>query len=745
MSDKMVVGVILESLHESYQEMVWPGIVDYAESHNIDLIAFIATSQDQVSSIDKHYDVIQNIVNQNIVDGLVIFTGAMAEYFDIEEINNFCDSFKPLPIVSVSLATEDNHSILVDNMTGVHEAVDHLVQEHNFRKLAFIKGPEGHEEADERFWAFKEGLKRNGIHFDPDLVAPGNFVEESGEDGVQTFHDRGVEYDAIVCADDITAIGAIKKLRKLGKSVPEDIAVVGFDDIAEAMFMRPSLSTVRQPLFEVGGEAIKTIDGLINGKELKKHIHLNTRFINRQSCSCLSEAIRNVKSMAVDEDQALQNAFEIYSVMDRTTEDIIALLADKNVDPNQIRKWVRELWHTFFLQLEQNSEQDDAFLIKLNSIIIRYADQGGDIKTWQKVLTILINNTSQLLESSEMIIRAEDLFQKSRIMIYETLFSDLAQDNMHKEMQQWKIREICQKLITTTQKKDILEYVVEEFPELGISACFIVLYENDEETVRSLHWDLPDFANVEVAYINGKQMVEIGKPDQFATEKMLPFKAFHENRPGQLVFMPLFFKHEHFGYMILEYVREQPMIVYEELRLHLCSALKSSTMMEELKRLSLRDELTGVYNRRGFNTLCNQHFYAAQRNKKSLTLYYADLDGLKIINDTYGHNEGDIAISSAANVLMKTFRKQDIIARVGGDEYIIMTVDSEKECEDTILARLKENIEDYNARVNKKYDLSISIGFVTYDSLDNILFEDIIREADEKMMEHKKTKKNRRK
>ena len=130
---------------------------------------------------------------------------------------------------------------------------------------------------------------------------------------------------------------------------------------------------------------------------------------------------------------------------------------------------------------------------------------------------------------------------------------------------------------------------------------------------------------------------------------------------------------------------------------------------EALLALSLIDELTGLYNRRRFFVLTEQYLKLSVRTKKKLLLLFIDMDNLKWINDHHGHNEGDQALIDLANILKKTFRESDIIARIGGDEFVVLS-ESTDENGETVLTRLYENIKDYNAKGARRYTLSISVG-----------------------------------
>ena len=150
---------------------------------------------------------------------------------------------------------------------------------------------------------------------------------------------------------------------------------------------------------------------------------------------------------------------------------------------------------------------------------------------------------------------------------------------------------------------------------------------------------------------------------------------------------------------------------------------------EDLRVLSLMDDLTGLHNRRRFFILTEQYLKVAVRAKKRLLLLYVDMDDLKWINDHCGHNEGDQALITLANILKKTFRESDIVARIGGDEFVVLSEITD-ENSDILMTRLSENIKDYNAQGSRRYTLSISVGTTQFDPNYPIPIDELFSKAD---------------
>jgi diguanylate cyclase (GGDEF)-like protein/PAS domain S-box-containing protein len=162
-----------------------------------------------------------------------------------------------------------------------------------------------------------------------------------------------------------------------------------------------------------------------------------------------------------------------------------------------------------------------------------------------------------------------------------------------------------------------------------------------------------------------------------------------------------------------------------------------------LHSLSLIDELTGLYNRRGFMAVTEQHLASIHRNEKVPVVLYADLDGLKGINDSLGHIEGDRALIRAGEILKETFRSSDIVARFGGDEFVVLAAIGPEESAESLSAMLRERFRAHNTKGNRSYDLSMSIGVAYSECHDRLPIEELMARADKAMYVDKRRKGSR--
>jgi diguanylate cyclase (GGDEF)-like protein len=171
-------------------------------------------------------------------------------------------------------------------------------------------------------------------------------------------------------------------------------------------------------------------------------------------------------------------------------------------------------------------------------------------------------------------------------------------------------------------------------------------------------------------------------------------------------------------------------------------SIERHRLIQELKSLAITDELTGLYNRRGFLVLARKQLEMAARVNKLLWLIYLDIDNMKWVNDNLGHKEGDKALIDMADILKQTFRESDIIARVGGDEFATVALNEFDTDSHKIVARIQENTAHFNANGGRAYQLSVSTGLVACDSVPDCNINELLSIADKLMYEEKKSKKN---
>lgn len=246
------IGVLLAGMGYTGTVSTLRGIID--ESANLGLTVLIAELPEG-DSLDDPRPAVAALVERH-VDGIIMSVPAVGHAVDrIKAV--LLDRHEP--IVFVKAGVSDRHSsVLVDNGAAIRDVVDHLVAIGRTR-IGHISGPTNWHEARDRLMGWRQAMEQHGLDADADLCEEGDWSPESGAAAMNVLLDRVSDLDAVVAANDRMALGAMHVLRGKGLRIPEDVAVTGFDDIEEAAWFAPPLTSVEQPLAEMGRQAVRRL------------------------------------------------------------------------------------------------------------------------------------------------------------------------------------------------------------------------------------------------------------------------------------------------------------------------------------------------------------------------------------------------------------------------------------------------------------------------------------------------------
>jgi DNA-binding LacI/PurR family transcriptional regulator len=229
------------------------------------------------------------LIDASNTDAIVSVSSVIGHLIGEQGVGTWLTRFG-LPAASVGVAT-GVPNVTIDDTTGVVQLIEHLVRQHQRKRIAFITGTPTNPEAQARLAAYVRGLGQHSLRYLPRLVLNGDFTREGGTRALHELLDirqvKLTEVDAIIASNDYTAFGVVDELVRRRISVPDQIAVVGFDDITQARYHDPSLSTVRQPLEQLGQEAVQRLWALLDGKPAPDSTRLPTELVLRRSCGCV--------------------------------------------------------------------------------------------------------------------------------------------------------------------------------------------------------------------------------------------------------------------------------------------------------------------------------------------------------------------------------------------------------------------------------------------------------------------------
>ena len=570
------IGLLVDWLEDEYQDKVLAGVDAEAQANGVGLICIAGGVLRSPFRFGARRNFIYDLVGQECVDGLVIMSGTLGNYIGPNKLARYCERYRPLPMCSIGIALQGIPSVLVDNAKGMRDAMLHLIDDHGYRRIAFIRGPGVNEEAEERYRVYREVLGEHGLPFNPDLVALGNFQASSGAEAVRQMYDeRHVGFDAIVAANDFMAIGVMDALQSRGVRVPRDVAVVGFDDIREGRFAPTPLTTVRQPLDRQGKQALELVLAQLDGQVIDEHIMLHTELVRRQSCGCSSHEIPDRPLPEVrSNDGNVMSMFNEHKarILADVTQAIWASSPDVDVSIGV------EIVEAFALSLQPESA--DTFTATLDAAVQVASESGGNVDAWQAVVTTLRRFAlAATLDNAEQQRRAEELCHEGRVLVGSA--AERAQARKRLEVEHWSrlLRKTGEALYTSLDVPGVMHTIHEQIPRLGIRSAYLSLFEGGQENSR-----------FSLAYDSTGRGVEKRRGEIFPSNQLVPDGIFDESERQTFIVEPLFFEHDQLGFVLFEWGPTHG-VVYETLRDQISSSLKGALLVQQLVEETTRREL----------------------------------------------------------------------------------------------------------------------------------------------------------
>ena len=272
----MTIGLACSSLSEPYFSSLLRGIEKRSRQNGYALLIHSVEDDDE----DKKTNF---VLGEHNTDGLIVFADSLSD----SDLKKMTDSDFPVVLIFRSSPPfMDIPFINIGNKEGAYRLVSHLIEQHNYKRIVFQRGPESHENGQWREAGYRSALKEHDIEFDAELIEFGGFSHEIAHKSIMGLLEKGIQFDAVFAGDDDAASGSISALLSAGLRVPEDVAVVGFDDQIIASYVYPSLTTVGSHIEEVCRQAVDKLIDLIEGKSVEIETLLPTELVIRNSCGC---------------------------------------------------------------------------------------------------------------------------------------------------------------------------------------------------------------------------------------------------------------------------------------------------------------------------------------------------------------------------------------------------------------------------------------------------------------------------
>lgn len=682
-----------------------------------------------------------NFIHNGNLDGLILSGSSFLNNLKEDEWQNFLRPFiHDVPTVSIGKTYQGIPMVCTSPEKGIHQAVDHLVKTHGIRDIAFQMGCHGNPEAQERFQSFKVAMEKHGLPLRDEWIFPGEFIERSGFELAEKLLEspEPIPFKAIIVSNDTMAGALMERLVKNHVRVPEDLKIIGFDNIPLSRFYTRPLATIEQSFKEQVDGALDILFSKIQGTQKPKILTLDTSFLPRTSCGCTTESYRALEELfekeALETPSTAMQAPRDYRILCK-----ILLEKEPSLDNMEV----------FLCQLEQSIEE--------KALKDHYFD-------WSYYVALIFKTCQEQKPLSFQFYEKHGLFQIAQFILGEKHIHAKTQELNHLRATTTEpLQRLTSDLNASLSKDEIFRTLENHLLKLDFKTVQVFLFDDseDEEMLQTPYGNIPPFSRLYLDFHQGRAQRINQQKNRFDSLSLLPLNA-STKFPGNFLVNPLYMQEMHFGFILMGLESGIDSYVYEGIRLGLSSSLQNLTLMEELANAnsqleallsslkdsnskliiqSCHDSMTSLLNRRGFIQQAQQRMDTCSMQKVPYTVFFADMDGLKKINDSYGHNMGDEAIKDMADILTGVFRREDLIARFGGDEFAILSEGIPSDIIDIIRGRLKEALDVFNRTSGKPFTLNISIGHcgIQHNDLENL--ENLLQKADMALYEQKKQRK----
>ena len=633
------IAVLVHNFSVEYADLVIQGIYRFFSDKKDTRVFFIQTSTPHLANglYDYQYWASVEYLKSEIIDEIIIVSNTSCLYKSRDELKELIRPLFSKKIISIGMDLDEPGTYYTTAFCDdvYDEIVSHLKNEHGCTKIGFFSANKiRSQEGEERYQAFQNALKKNGLEFHKEWVLDGAFTMSSAlAELKEKYHKKEeVEYEAIICANDLMGMAVLDYFAGLGIKVPAEMKVFGFDNTSHSILSVPTLATVDQSIEDQGYAAAEFGYKLLtdDSDKLPQTINTNLKVIYRRSCGC---------------------------------EDL------------------------------QEQKKRDVFKAALSHY--------------------------------EEVRRIGNLFD---VIKGTASLSDFAES---------------------------FESIVDSS---GFSRLVVFALEEPVPVMREDNFTMPEKARLllSVNTENGKAEY-CEENDYIDIRKSLFIKERMEDNPGCFIFQPVMLGTMQYGYLfckaertdfgmnsILLKVITSVIVQAYEFTKTMKQKLLLETMNKELKERNIdlnisskTDELTKLLNRRGFMEYGQKLIFFSEEIDTDGIVFFADLDGLKGINDKYGHDYGDKAIKGIAEVLRTTFRKMDVIGRLSGDEFGIIASGMDIAFLDKLREKIDTMCEDVSQAYNFPFTLSCSIGAVKFTPQNKDLNE-LLMLADQDLYEQKK-------
>ncbi|MGL1893614.1 MAG: substrate-binding domain-containing protein [Spirochaetaceae bacterium] len=514
---------------DEYNRQIWESIEKECIKNDIDLIMFSGKNLQDIKTHKIIFNELFKFINPKIFDGIILSSSSICSYvgqeYYLQKLKKIIDN----NIVSISLPLENKPSIIIDNEYGMKIMIDHLVEVHNLKKFLYVSGPKKNPESIIRLNSVQKNLKKHNIILNREDILYGDFTPDSVIPVLEPLLKKGLlKWDVIVCANDCMASKSIDLLKRYGYSVPNDMAVTGFDNSSLAKNQHPRITTIDQSLDKIDASTVQLLLSILEGRECNTKKILMPELVINESCGCFS-----------------------YN--------------NKKIDTNYIKK----IDDDRMMEIFNNNifyPKSDSFIKEVQKIIYTCSDDSSLLAFEDYVLTLLKN---MKIENQELL---WDIINKLITLFNDVKISRVLHDQITYRENIVETRLKNERVLTSEDLPNLYQNIDHLFADNGINSYYIVLYDefHSENRLKLVHGFKEGKA---IKYKKGKDSIFV---DKFVPEEYLPQKR------STLISFPLFSVSRFFGYIVLD-SNNYNNTFYESIQTNINSALMNILYLNQLE------------------------------------------------------------------------------------------------------------------------------------------------------------------
>lgn len=753
---RLTIGLLVSGITDDFTESICKGVIQRAAEMDVNLVVlpgkYIGRNTEGNPDLMYEYQhgTILSYATKETMDGIIVAASCIGCMTTAKRVQELMHQYDGIPCVLAVSRMDGYASVNFDNYTGIKEGLEYLIERLHFDRIGMIGGPNDNSDACERKCAFRSVLEDHGIEWVESRYVEGG-LSHFNKEAMEKILDDNPDLQAIFCVNDDTAMGLYTVMEQRGLVPGKDISILGYDNTDWAKQACPSLSTVMADAAEIGVGCLDQILKLVNGEEIDD-IVVATRFIRRDSFARLS-TLKNAEM-----------GRSISKQVSRYFEDIFYRY--KYDDGDGRLEQVQESFRCFMDYLEKwrNSKEKktldfgdvEAYLDGfLNHRTLKYADMENMLSVFDRVYEEL--QLQHMKEKSRIQLRGlfAMVYEKVAHVMNYHMGSTLVEGFETNTSLKMFVRDMLQFERGNDQSYGLL---LGKLDWLQIKNAYIFTYE---EPIMNLEREM--FTPPEYLYLKALQRGEDVTVIP-AIEQKVRFKDIFNpavlkiEEPYNLVLVPLFFNEMLYGILLCdltdgifengEFLSNQMSAAVKMIEL-----LKNNERIQEqleesmatlrenniaLDTLSKSDGLTGIRNRRGFEDAAGRMCEVCKMEEQMVLTAYVDMNNLKIINDRYGHDEGDFSLKTIGDILVKVIGEEGVVGRIGGDEFAcVLPMEKESEGQE-LLDQIYDEFKAFNLQSDKPYNVTVSAGAYMLKPSDDLTLSQALSLADERLYEVKK-------